>query len=51
MLGLGLSLPQVAVNHPSVESGGGGGGDWILADGAWDDAGVWDDAAMWKDAA
>ena len=29
---------------------GGGGGDWILALGAWNDAGVWDDASNWMDA-
>lgn len=34
-----------------VDEGGGGGGDWILANGVWDDAAQWDDTAMWKDAA
>lgn len=24
-------------------------GLWILASGAWNDAGMWDDAATWKD--
>lgn len=34
-----------------ADTGGGGGGDWILANGVWDDAAHWDDASVWKDAA
>lgn len=29
--------------------GGSGGGVWILAAGAWNDAGAWDDSATWID--
>lgn len=28
---------------------GGGGLDWLLAGGVWNDAGVWDNTAEWED--
>jgi hypothetical protein len=34
---------------PSLMGGGGGGSNWILAAGAWNDSGVWDDGAAWLD--
>jgi hypothetical protein len=34
-----------------ADTNGGGGGNWLLSTGAWNDSGVWDDASMWKDAA
>lgn len=36
---------------PTVLSGAasGGGSNWILAAGIWNDSGVWDDTANWKD--
>lgn len=47
-----LFTPSIAqAGFALGKAGGGGGGDWILANGVWDDAGVWDDSAMWKDAA
>lgn len=30
-------------------AGGGGGGNWILATGFWNDTGVWGDTAIWMD--
>lgn len=30
-------------------SGGGGGGNWILQTGVWDDTGVWNDTSNWID--
>ena len=42
----------VLSDHLITSPGGGGGGsDWLLSTGAWNDFGVWDDASMWKDAA
>jgi hypothetical protein len=42
---------EVLADHPIAATGGGGGGDWLLATGAWNDSGVWDDASNWMDAA
>lgn len=47
-----LSALRIEVSPPiSLSVGGGGGGDWLLSGGAWNDAGVWDDSASWEDAA
>lgn len=35
-------------NHVAVVAAGGGGSNWILTTGFWDDAGVWDDSATWN---
>ena len=45
MFGLHLGL-QTVITAPG---GGGGGSNWILAAGFWNDSGVWDDTANWID--
>lgn len=41
MIGLSHTL-SLAARQP-------GGPPWVLANGAWNDAGVWDDTALWRD--
>lgn len=45
---LGEMLNRVAT---VVNDGGGGGGEWLLAGGVWNDSGVWDDSSNWMDEA
>lgn len=44
-----LVFDMVADMVADLVPSGGGGSNWILSGGIWNDSGVWDDSASWED--